>query len=174
MTAGRVAFNLYKLIRGSLASYRTPTTTPQPFAREVPAMWDKGLKDRLPELAGACYCIAAADDDPSETEMESVAKAIQLFAEKEVDRLEIDRLVEDAAAEVRAKGAQNYLVGLGDRIENEAARSQLLGAAASTLLADPSISDKEQQMFLQLAHALNISDIEAEFILNSVRAPLLR
>ncbi len=131
--------------------------------------WRLGLKDRLVELAGACYCVAASDGHVADEEIAVIAEQIVAFAERAVGLGEVEGLLVAARDEVSSAGVDGYVAGLGRRLDEEA-RSQLLSAAAATMLADGEVSADERRVYLQIAQALGVPEPEADFLIATVEA----
>ncbi|HEU4412375.1 MAG TPA: tellurite resistance TerB family protein [Polyangiaceae bacterium] len=131
--------------------------------------WRLGIKDRLGELVGACYCVAASDGHVADAEIAVIAEQIVAFAEREVGLGEVEGLLTAARDEVRSTGIEGYVAGLGRRLDEEA-RSQLLSAAAATMLADGEVSVDERRVYFQIARALGMPEPEAEFLIDTVEA----
>jgi uncharacterized tellurite resistance protein B-like protein len=131
--------------------------------------WKQGVKGRLGELAGACYCVAASDGHVADEEIATIAEQIVAFAEREVGLGEVEVLLTTARDEVRAAGVDGYVAGLGRRLDEES-RSQLLSAAAATMLADGRVSADERRVYFQIAQALGVPAPEAEFLIDTVEA----
>jgi uncharacterized tellurite resistance protein B-like protein len=134
--------------------------------------WKQGLKDRLGELAGACYCVAASDGHVADEEIAVIAEQIVAFAEREVGLGEVEGLLVAARDQVRSAGIDGYVSGLGQRLDEEA-RSQLLSAAAATMLADGEVSGVERKVYFQIAKALGVPEPEADFLIDTVEASRL-
>lgn len=131
--------------------------------------WKQGLKDRLGDLAGACYCVAASDGYVADEEIDVIAEQIVAFAEREVGLGEVAGLLTSARDAVRSAGVEGYVAGLGRRLDEEA-RSQLLSAAAATMLADGEVSEVERKVYFQIAKALGVPEPEADFLIDTVEA----
>jgi uncharacterized tellurite resistance protein B-like protein len=130
------------------------------------------LGDRLPELTGACYCIASADGEISETEIKCIAESIAIFSSNAVDAAATEQLIARARNEVMSMGREAYIRSLGSRIPTKDGKSQLLGVAASTMFADRKVEEVERATFFAIASAIGVDETEADFILRSVEAPL--
>lgn len=131
--------------------------------------WRLGVKNRLGELAGACYCVAASDGHVADEEIAVIAEQIVAFSEREVGLGEVEGLLVAARDEVRSTGIDAYVAGLANRLDEES-RSQLLSAAAATMLADGQVSADERRVYFQIARALGMSEPEAEFLIDTVEA----
>lgn len=131
--------------------------------------WKQGLKDRLGELAGACYCVAASDGHVADEEMAVIVDQIVAFAGRDVAVAEVEALLTSARDAVQAAGIDAYVAGLGRRLDEES-RSQLLSAAAATMLADGEIAASERGVYSQIARALGVPEREAEFLIATVEA----
>lgn len=134
--------------------------------------WKQGLKNRLSDLAGACYCVAASDGQVDDEEIAVIAEQIVSFAEREVGLSEVEVLIVAARDQVRLAGIDGYVSRLGQRLDEEA-RSQLLSAAAATMLADGEVSEVEKIVYFQIAKALGVPEPEADFLLDTVEASRL-
>lgn len=134
--------------------------------------WKQGIKNRLSDLAGACYCVAASDGHVDDEEIAVIAEQIVSFAEREVGLSEVEVLIVAARDQVRLAGIDGYVSGLGQRLDEEA-RSQLLSAAAATMLADGEVSEVEKTVYFQIAKALGVPEPEADFLLDTVEASRL-
>jgi uncharacterized tellurite resistance protein B-like protein len=128
------------------------------------------IRERPGDLAGACYCIAAADGELHEAEAQQLATQVQALIGESVTFDEIERLVKEAHEALAQSGLDAYLRGLGQGLSQEA-RSQLLGAAAAIAAADGALAKEERHVFFKLAAALDFSHEKADVILTVVTAP---
>lgn len=129
----------------------------------------KQLTGHLEELAGVCYCIAAASQGTSEEEMHVIADNLSLFSDHKVSRSEMAKLLSKARADVGVHGVFGYFKVLANRVSDVEVRNLLLGAAASVAFADRDASWDETKTFNELANIFGLSEQEAQFILHSVQ-----
>lgn len=128
------------------------------------------IRERPGDVAGACYCIAAADGELHESEAQQLAKQVHELVGASVTFEEIERLVSEAHDELARAGLAAYLRGLGAGLSEEA-RAQLLGAAAAIAAADGALAKEERHVYFKLAAALDFSHERADVILTAVTAP---
>lgn len=128
------------------------------------------IRDRPGDLAGACYCIAAADGELHESEVRLLTEQVHELAGSGLSFDEIEGMVKVAHEELARVGLDGYLRGLGRGLSAEA-RSQLLGAAAAIAAADGTLAKEERHVYFKLAAALDFARDKADVILSAVTAP---
>lgn len=131
--------------------------------------WKRGLRESLPEVAGACYCMAAIDGEVTVDEVRMIRDALLEFSGGEPSRAVIERLIEDARAQVRHAGLEGYLKGFGTRLDDET-RETVLAAAGATLVADGKVHPNERALFLRLSEGFGFSAADANDLLERVIA----
>ncbi|HEU4412373.1 MAG TPA: TerB family tellurite resistance protein [Polyangiaceae bacterium] len=128
------------------------------------------IRDRPVDLAGACYCIAAADGELHEAEARQLSEQVHELAGEGHSLDDIERMVRAAHEALERGGLDAYLRGLGRGMSVEA-RSQLLGAAAAIAGADGKLAKEERYVYFKLAAALGFAHDKADAILTAVTAP---
>ncbi len=128
------------------------------------------IRDRPGDVAGACYCIAAADGELHEAEARQLAEQVRELTGGGVSLDEIEGLVKAAHDELGRVGLDAYLRGLGGGLSVDA-RSQLLGAAAAIAAADGALAKEERHVYFKLAAALDFAHDKADVILSAVTQP---
>jgi uncharacterized tellurite resistance protein B-like protein len=127
------------------------------------------IRDRPVDLAGACYCVAAADGELHESEARQLAEQVHELAGEGHSIDDIERMVREAHEGLERGGLDAYLRGLGRGMSVEA-RSQLLGAAAAIAGADGTLAKEERYVYFKLAAALGFRHDNADAILSAVTA----
>jgi tellurite resistance protein len=125
------------------------------------------IEDCLEEVAGACYCIAAADGTIAKEEVRAIASAISLASG---GRVAVDRalkMVQHAYEQVEKIGRDEYLWGLGKQLD-PAGKKQVLTAAALTMIADGEAADSEREVYLKIAQELGFEEADAEDIIRQL------
>jgi uncharacterized tellurite resistance protein B-like protein len=121
-------------------------------------MW-ANQRERLGEVLGTCYCMAAVDGEVAPEELEIIVERVASLVPDEGEA-ELRRLLEEAAAAVERHGVDRYLSTL--HAVPEDGRRHLLGSVAATMLADGVVTGEEEVLFRRVAGALGFSDVEAE------------
>lgn len=128
------------------------------------------IRDRPVDLAGACYCIAAADGELHEAEAQQLTDEVHGLVGEGHSRDDIETMVREAHEELGRVGLDAYLRGLG-RDMSAKARSQLLGAAAAIAGADGKLAKEERFVYFKLAAALGFRHDKADAILSAISMP---
>lgn len=123
------------------------------------------IQERLGDFAGACYCIAAADGQVADGELQTIAQSIVSLTDGATPVDEIKRLLDVARDEVGKRGLEGYMKSLGRDLDRDG-KAEILAGAAKTLAADGKMSPEEELAYTRLAKTLGFSIDEANEILS--------
>ena len=125
------------------------------------------LHHNLAEVAGACYCIAAADGHVTPEEVEAMAQAIAKASGGTASFEQAMSLIKQTHLEVSKLGRAAYLKGLGKDLEPDE-RREVLAAAAATMIADGEAADVERDLYLEIAKELGFEEADAEDLIHEL------
>ena len=125
------------------------------------------IEECLEEVAGACYCIAAADGTIAQEEVRAIASAISLASAGKVGVDRALQMLRQAQVEVEKVGRAEFLWGLGKQLDLPG-KKQVLTAAALTMISDGEAADSERDVYLQIAQELGFEEADAEDLIREL------
>lgn len=132
--------------------------------------WFKFTKDdiseRLADIAGLGYAVAAADGDVTEKEIRVVAFSIWQFAKETVAMEQIEQHLLTAARAIEEQGLQNYVKSLGKNL-NEPAQRRLFTMACLVAVADGHASPHEADVLVWIGKNLGMKEDDVRHILEN-------